>query len=162
MAPVRMNCVWEGCTWEEMSKFALTSHMQYVHPVAIVAARPTGNKNMRGKMNRPSAGLEMTESKWRYFMNQWAVYKRTTRITGQDVVDELWQCPSDLLRMEVTSEQGANLENAMEADLIEAIKRMGVLESNPLVHRNNIRWLVQGESEKIRNFVARLREAAMD
>ena len=28
------------------------------------------NMNMRGKMDRPSAGLEMTESKWRDFMNK--------------------------------------------------------------------------------------------
>ena len=64
--------------------------------------------------------------------------------------------------MEVTSEQGANLENTVEAALIEAIKRMAVLGSNPMVHCNSMRRLVQGESEKIRNFVARLREAAMD
>ena len=110
MAPVRMKCVGVGCTWEsqeleeEMAKFALTNHMQYVHPVTIVTAQPTGNMSMRVKMVKPSAGLEMTKSKWKYFVNQWKLYKRTTRLTGQDVVDDLWQCLFDPLRMEVTSE----------------------------------------------------------
>ena len=72
-----------------MAKFTLTNHMQYVHPVAIVAAQPTGNRNMRGKSNKPSAGLEMTEFKWRDFVNQWKLYKRMTGITDQDVVDDM-------------------------------------------------------------------------
>ena len=45
--------------------------------------------------------------------------------------------------MEVTSEQGANLENTVEADLIEA-----VLESNPMVHRNSMRRLGAGRERK--------------
>ena len=48
---------------EEMAKFALTNHMQYNNQVAIVAAQRNGNRNLRGKMDRPRAGLEMTESK---------------------------------------------------------------------------------------------------
>ena len=63
------------------------------------------------------------------------------------MVDNLWQCLSYPLRMEVTSEQGANLENALEAGLIEAIKRMPVLESNPMVHHKNMRRLCR---EKVR------------
>ena len=50
-------------------------------------------------------------------------------------MDDLWQCLSDPLCMEVTSEQGASLE----ADLTKAINRMSVLKSNRMVHRNNMR-----------------------
>ena len=53
-------------------------------------------------------------------MNQWGLYKRTTRISGQDVVDNLWQFLSYPLCMEVTSKQWASLESAMEVNLIEA------------------------------------------
>ena len=42
------------------------------------------------------------------------------------------------------------------------MKVMAVRESNPMVHRNKMRSMKQGESEQIRNYVARLREAAID
>ena len=107
---------------------------------------------MRGKMDKPRAGLEISESKWRDFVKQWALYKRTTRITGQDVADDLWQCLSDPLRMEVTSEQGANIENGLKADLLKAIKRMAVLESNLMVQRNNMRQLVLERVRRLGTF----------
>ena len=40
---------------------------------------------------------------------------------------------SDELRLEVTSEVGDSLETIKERDFMEAIKRMAVLVSNPMV-----------------------------
>ena len=54
------------------------------------------------------------------------------------------------------------MESAKEEDLLTAIKRMAVLVSNPMVHRNQMRDHRQGESEKVRGFVVRVREAAVD
>ena len=56
--------------------------------------------------------------------------------------------------MEITSELGDSLEAIKEADLLAAIKRMAVLVSNPMVHRNQMRDHRQGESEKIRGVIA--------
>ena len=63
-------------------------------------------------------------------------------------------CLSDDLRLEITSELGISLEALGEKDLMEAIKRMVVLVSNPMVNRNQMREHRQGESEKVRGFVA--------
>ena len=71
-------------------------------------------------------------------------------------------CLSDALRLDVTSEMGEKLEFAKEEDLLAAIKRMAVLVSNPMVHRNQMRDHREGESEKGRGFVARVKEAAVD
>ena len=71
-------------------------------------------------------------------------------------------CLSDELRLEVTSEFGGSLEGIMEEDLIEAIKRMAVLVNNLMVHRNRMRDHRQGETEKVRAFVARVCKAAID
>ena len=57
---------------------------------------------------------------------------------------------------------GDKLESAKEEDLLDAIKRMAVLVSNPMVHRNQMRDHRQGESDKVRGFAARVREAAID
>ena len=45
---------------------------------------------------------------------------------------------------------------------METIKRMAVLLSNLMVQRNQMRDHKKGENEKIRGFVARVREAAID
>ena len=60
-------------------------------------------------------------------------------LQGQNLLDKLVLCCSDTLRLDLKSE--------------------GI---NPMVHRNHLRSLKQGENEPIRNYVARLREAAMD
>ena len=165
MTVVKPRC--PECEWvmdEEMEENIafryLEIHVKIKHTTAT--NNTVTNRGMREKMKKPTADLEMTEAKWRDFSNQWALYKRASGISGQEIVDDLWQCLSDPLRMEVTSERGAELEAANEKDLLSAIKRMAVLESNPMVHRNNLRSIVQGESEKGRNFGARLREAAID
>ena len=44
---------------------------------------------MRERQKKPSAGMEMSEAKRRDFMNQWACYKRSSGISGQDIVDDL-------------------------------------------------------------------------
>ena len=67
---------------------------------------------------------------------------------------------SDALRLEITSELGDSLEAIMETDLLAAIKRTAVKVSNPMVHRNQMKD--HRESEKVRSFVARVREAAID
>ena len=69
---------------------------------------------------------------------------------------------SDALRLEITSELGDSLEAITEEDLLAAIKRMVVLVSIPMLHRNQMRDHRQGESEKVGGFVARVREAAVD
>ena len=105
---------------------------------------------------------ECNLARWRDFENQWARYKRCSGVGGQDIVDDLVRCLSDALRLEITSELGDSLEAITEEDLLAAIKRMAVLVSNPMVHRNQMRDHRQGESEKIRGFVARVRDAAID
>ena len=123
-------------------------------------AANTGNKNMRERQKKPTADMEMTEARWRDFENQWARYKRASGVSGQDVVDDLVLCLSNALRLEVNSELGDGLESVKDEDLLATIKRMAVLVSNPMVHRNQMRDHRQGESEKVRGFVARVREAA--
>ena len=76
---------------------------------------------------------------------------------GQDIRNDLLLCLSDELRLE-----GDILESITEEDLMETIKRMAVLLSNLMVQRNQMRDHKKEENEKIRGFVARVREAAID
>ena len=69
---------------------------------------------------------------------------------------------SDALRLDLRSELGDELYGRTEEDLLKAMKNMAVRESNPMVHRNRMRSMKQGEAEQMRNSIARLRESAID
>ena len=114
------------------------------------------------RMVRPKADLAMSETTWRDFLGQWARFKRSTKVKGQDLIDHLVTCCSDSLRMDLRSDMGDQMDVMGESDLLKAMKKMAVRESNPMVHRNNLRAMKQGEDEAFRNYVARLKETAID
>ena len=175
MAPVKLTCPVNACGWktdevdtgEAMASYTLAEKMLNTH-VAIdhkqeqtQAVVATGGCKPE-RMSRPKADLSMSESTWRDFEGQWARYKRSTKLVGQDLLDQLIASCSDPLRMDLRSGEGEKLDSLDEKQLIVAMKRMAVRESNPMVHRNNLRSVKQGENEPIRNYVARLRELVID
>ena len=140
----------------------LRLHKEIQHPERGDGHAISGGACRPEKMTRPKADLEMSETTWRDFTGQWERYKRSTKLGGQDLLDQLVLCCSDTLRLDLKSEKGEVLDTLSEAQLMSAMKKMAVRESNPMVHRNHVRSLKQGENEPIRNYVARLREAVMD
>ena len=98
-------------------------------------------------MVRLKADLAMSETTWREFLGQWARFKRSTKVKGQDLIDHLVTCCSDSLRMDVRSDMADQMDVMGESDLLKAMKKMAVRESNPMVHRNNLRAMKQGEDE---------------
>ena len=58
----------------------------------VVASAHAVSKNMSERQKKPSADVEMTEAKWRDFENQWARYKQSSGLGGQDIVDDLVLC----------------------------------------------------------------------
>ena len=140
----------------------LRLHKEIQHPARGDGHAVPGGACRPEKMTRPKADLEMSETTWRDFTGQWERYKRSTKLGGQDLLDQLVLCCSDTLRLDLKSEKGEVLDTLTETQLMSAMKKMAVRESNPMVHRNHVRSLKQGENEPIRNYVARLREAVMD
>ena len=142
-----------------LAKELLDQHIEVKHH-RLGAVTEAGCKPER--MIRPKADLDMSETTWRDFLGQWARFKRSTKVTGQDLIDHLVTCCSDSLRMDLRSDIGDKMDNLEEQELLKAMKKMAVRESNPMVHRNNLRAMKQGENEAFRNYVARLKEAAID
>ena len=70
-----------------------------MHQTAAVAVPPS--KDMREKTRSSAADLEMSETRWTDFLQSWNVYNRSSGISGQDVLDDLWLCLSDSLHIEV-------------------------------------------------------------
>ena len=53
---------------------------------------PTGNQNSskQDKHLRPVANLEMTEHQFRFFQDEWASYKNSTKIQGDYLLNDIW------------------------------------------------------------------------
>jgi hypothetical protein len=64
--------------------------------------------------------------------------------------------------MDINSETGDALNHMTEAEILAAMRLIAVRKTNPMVHRNQLRDMTQGEHELIRNFISRLKEAAID
>ena len=165
MTAIALPCPDGDCGWktveveQKLAKELLDQHIAVKHQSGGSVAE-SGCKPER--MGRPKADLAMSETTWRDFLGQWARFKRSTKVTGQDLIDHLVTCCSDSLRMDLRSDIGEKMDDMREADLLKAMKKMAVRESNPMVHRNNLRAMKQGENEAFRNYVARLKETAID
>ena len=142
----------------------LELHVMSAHQVQQVTRQqqqPQSNKLLE-KLSRPEVTLDMSETQWREFMREWARYKRSTEISGQLLLDQLHSCCSAPLRLDMASEVGDELDNMQEDQLLKTMRRMAVKETNPMVHRNKLRSMLQGETERYRNYVSRLKEASID
>ena len=171
MPPPQQNCTAPGCdfetplnipTWELVIQ-CLTNHTQVAHAVqptqqprdqGVLSARPKP-----APVQRPEIDLGTTESEWNFFIAEFDRYKRTTGITGQTVLDELWHCQTKQLRVLVQSDTDvATLDT--EEKLRDKLKSLAVTTLHSSVHLIALRDLQQGPTENIRAFIARARATA--
>ena len=105
MTPLAIECPVAGCDLgENKAKYKtpvmepalqmMKIHGQSHQQVQGAASVPVSNRNMRERQKKPSAGMEMSEAKWRDFLNQWACYKRSLGVSGQaryQLASESWR-----------------------------------------------------------------------
>jgi len=113
-------------------------------------------------LKRPEATLDMSDTAWRDFKSQWSRYKRSTGLQNQEAIDQLISCCSNPLRMDINSETDGTLNSMAETEILATMRQIAVRKTNPMVHRNQLRDMKQGENELFRNFISRLKEAAID
>ena len=75
----------------------LNTHVAIDHKQEQTQAVVTTGGCKPERMSRPKADLSMSESTWRDFEGQWARYKRSTKLVGQDLLDQLIASCSDPL-----------------------------------------------------------------
>ena len=101
-----------------------------------------------------SKGEGSTDSDWVYFTDQWERYKRSTKLDGQNAVDQLWACCSEELARAVYDSGVKNRSD--KASLLTAIKKLSVRAQNKLVNVVTFLGLAQDRDETIGSFAARL------
>ena len=107
------------------------------------------------KARRPALQDSVTEADWVWFKECWRRYKAKTKIEGDAIVNELWECCSSELGRRVY-ESGIQ-DKVSEADLLAAMKRLALKSQNRLVNVVEFLSMSQESEEPITTFASRLR-----
>ena len=101
----------------------------------------------------------MTEHEFKLFNDQWERYKRATQITGQILLDELWNTMEPELYT-LAFDQG-NINDLISEDLVmERIKTLSVTVQHAAVHMVALHSAQQDEGESTTAFAARVQGIA--
>ena len=91
-------------------------------------------------------------------MSQWERYKRSTKLVGQDSIDQLWACASDELSRQC-HDAGAN-QDTTEKDLLDLLKQCSSRAQNKLVNVVEFLNLSQEGEEPVGKFISRVKGQA--
>ena len=72
--------------------FSTLVHLKVLLLVILTYIGPKADK-----LPRPNISEGATDSDWIYLSDPWTRYKKSTNLTGQAAVDQLWACCSDVL-----------------------------------------------------------------
>ena len=172
--PPPQACPARGCnyntpinvpTWELVLGL-MNAHNQAAHPVQAPQAghgHPGGgDQGASGKLDkrpRPQATTDMSEHDFKFFENEWTLYKRATNLTGQTLIDELYSTMSDDLR-KLAFDQGDVSAINTEAAMMERIKSLAVSVLHAAVHTVTLHEAEQSQGESVKTFAARVRGIA--
>ena len=135
-----------------------------VHPETAAAlgemnnqARPPAPQSgvKAENLSRPILGEEITEVDWGFFLSEWSRYKRSTGLTGQNTMDQLWACAADSLKK--SCHQSGASDAATEEELLEFMKKLSIKATNKLVNVVQFLSLAQDTGEPVTQFISRLK-----
>ena len=151
-------------TWEVVLGL-MTAHVQATHPAPVQApvqagaggaGAAGGGAAVMGKLDkrpRPQATTDMSEHEFKFFENEWTLYKRATNLTGQTLVDELYSTMSEDLR-KLAFDQGDIAAITTEAAMMERIRTLAVAVLHAAVHTVTLHEAVQHPNEPVKTFAA--------
>ena len=109
----------------------------------------------------PTINADMTHPQFRKFLVDWEVYKNITGLPTNHIANHIYSaCCSEVQSTLInTNKSWITLH---ESELLQAIESIVTKVTNPAVHRMGFRNIIQQEGESIKEFVVRLRSAAVD
>ena len=109
----------------------------------------------------PAIPPDMTHPQFRKFLVDWEVYKQITGLPINHIANHLYSACSNEVQSTLIN-TNKNCLTLSETQLLEAIESIVTKQTNPAVHRMNFRKVVQQENESIKEFIVRLRSAAVE
>ena len=95
-------------------------------------ARPSWGWQQAGETLRPTLEAGISDADWSFFVSQWERYKRSTKIMGQDAIDQLWSCASEELSRQC-HDAGVS-KDTTEKDLLAMLRLCSIRAQNKLVN----------------------------
>ena len=164
--PRRENCQVKGCDWLTPEGLpthadvwkALDIHLRF-HEVNL-KTDPNGDtvdrrrKNAPEKLPRPTIDEDATEAGWEFFLTKWKLYVTSSGLTGEELVSQLWNCPSETLQRQMHDLGRRDMSS--EAELLQAIKKLAVKKHNNVVKVIEFLAVSQTEGEKVSSLSSRI------
>ena len=152
----------EGLSTQDAVLKDLELHLHMVHSdlrgSRDTTVRADSSEAKPDRYPRPEITDPATETEWNYFMESWRTYKRATKLSGQNICDQLWHCPSESLKKKLFN-LGIKATNS-ESEILDGIKKLCVKTHNNLVNIIRFQEIKQEDGETIQQFSARLNGAA--
>ena len=141
----------------------LEQHGRVAHPQGYAGQAGAGQGQGGGggkqeKLPRPALDTGITEADWTFFESQWKRYKRSTRLLGQDAIDQLWACASEELGRQC--HDAGMTEDTTEEELLAMFKRCSIRAQNKLVNVVEFLNLSQEPEEAASKFISRVKGQA--
>ena len=160
--PPQMECSHEQCEFVtpanipsyELVIKALELHTMSVHTSSQSHAQVNSKIE---KPRRPSLSVGLSESDWSFFVTKWKRYVRQTKVSGQQLVDELWSCmDTDLEKLAF----GDGSPHSDEDTLLQKIKTLAVTTLHPSLHAVTLHQMKQEANETTKAYSTRVRATA--
>ena len=103
----------------------------------------------------------MTHPQFRKFKIDWEVFKNITSIPPDQFASQLYSACDETVQTSIIN-SFTNFFTQSEEELLKSIESIVTKSSNPSVHRMSFSNLTQFESESIKDYVVRLKSAAID
>ena len=93
--------------------------MRQAHPSPGQQVPQVGGSKQE-RLPRPTLEAGISDADWSFFVSQWERYKRSTKMLGQDAIDQLWACASEELSRQC-HDAGVDKDTS-ERDLLAMLK----------------------------------------
>lgn len=155
-----IGCPYPDCTFVTDDVDAVVAAaLLTIHNNTHVNSGPTtaqaDTRQKAPKIDRPSVTQGSTEENWNAFLARWNMFKRGTRLTVGETIQQLFQCcdgdlGDNILRSNPDAIRGT------EDELLAAIKRLAVTPVAISVRRSDLLSIKQDHGENVRSFYARI------
>ena len=151
------ECEYKANGESEAIAIAMLANHNSVHLQVAPANRRTHAKPPQ--IARPEVKQDISAEEWYSFLEEWKRFKRITNLPEDEVADQLLQCCDRPLSRLLLKENPAIVREG-ETALLEAIKRMAVLQVAISVRRTKLLCTKQELGQKFREFYANVRATA--
>ena len=141
-------------TLDDCKAIILQLHLN-VHQSALKSAT-----TKPARIEQPKLLKESSTEDWSFFLSRWATYKSATKLTGDDINIQLTNCCEENLQKDLHRVYNDTTKTMNEENLLQAIKKLAVIDENALVSRYKLHNLKQNVDEPITSYAARIKGQA--